>query len=73
MHHTYAIKLIRVANAARTLRHAHKTLPGDDLGQKAVAACIIEMDAALKDLDEAEGHEHGFDPRASLEELLTKS
>jgi hypothetical protein len=68
----YVVKLARIAAAARTLRHAQKTMPGDDLGQKAVAACIIEMDAAIKILDETEGLPR-FDANASLEELLRKS
>lgn len=70
--HFDTIKLKRIANAARALRYAHKVMPGDDLGQKAVAACIIELDAAIAEWDHVEGYVNGFDAKEILEKLITQ-
>jgi hypothetical protein len=72
MHYTFAVKLARIADAARGLRYAHKFSPGKDLGQRAIAACIVEMDAAIKDLDEGDGLP-AFDAKSYVEYLLRNS
>jgi hypothetical protein len=61
----------RIADAARTLRYAQKESPGDDLGQQAIAVCVLELDEALADLSKLEGVP-GFDHKASLEFLMKK-
>jgi hypothetical protein len=73
MHYTFAVKLARIADAARGLRYAQQNYPGGAAGQYGPAsACVVELDAAIKDLDDAEGVP-GFDAKAYLEALMRKS
>jgi hypothetical protein len=61
--------LMRVACAAQTLRYAQENKPGEDLGQAAIAVCILELDAALKFLTENHGIKN-YDPATYLKSLL---
>jgi hypothetical protein len=60
----------RIACAARGVIYARDFSPGDDLGQEALACCMLELRAAVKDL---EAHTSvNFDVAAYVAELVSK-
>lgn len=60
---------LRVEEAARVLIHVQDNMPGDDLGQSALALAWIELRAAVVALDKIRGEKWKFDCVAALEEL----
>ena len=69
--HDEVCALLRLEAAVRARNYVKENMPGDDLGIRAEAMVGIEINKALKELDEIRGNE--FDAKGVYEQMVMEN